>query len=135
MSGPAQIRLPRSGREPDLFFVARHNLGQWREKHFEGAPDLIVEVISDESVTRDRIEKFEEYEEAGVKEYWIIDPRPHRRRADFYVTGKDGQYMPAPLDNQGIYRSRELPGFWLQADWLWQDPLPRLLATLQTITG
>ena len=57
--------------------MTRERLGQWQEKYFDGAPDLIIEVISDDSVGRDRAEKFEEYEEAGVREYWIIDLAPN----------------------------------------------------------
>jgi Uma2 family endonuclease len=134
-TGPAGVRLERSLREPDLFFVSKARKAQIEEKYFSGAPDLIIEVISDESVSRDRAEKFEEYEDSGVREYWIIDPRPRRRRADFYVLGPDGKYQPVPLDVEGIYRSTVLPGFWLKADWLWADPLPKLLPTLKEITG
>ena len=38
-----------------------------------GAADICIEVISPESVIRDRGEKFEEYERGGVGEYWIFD--------------------------------------------------------------
>ena len=133
MSGPAQAKLPNSGREPDLFFVTRERLGQWQEKYFDGAPDLIIEVISDDSVGRDRAEKFEEYEEAGVREYWIIDPRPKRRRADFYQLGADGKYKPVPIENDCVYQSRVLENFWLNVNWLWQDPLPKVMQALNEI--
>lgn len=133
-TGPMQTKLSPegSGREPDVFFVTAAKQSQVREKYFEGAPDLVIEVVSDESASRDRVDKFEEYEEAGVREYWIVDPRPRRRRADFYQLGADGKYQPVPtLD--GIYRSMVLPGFWLRVEWLWQEPLPKLLPTLETI--
>jgi Uma2 family endonuclease len=135
VSGPAQAKLQNSGREPDLFFVMRERLGQWQEKYFDGAPDLIIEVISDDSVGRDRAEKFEEYEEAGVREYWIIDPRPKRRRADFYQLGADGKYKPVPIENDGVYRSQVLKDFWLNVNWLWQDPLPKVMQALNEIEG
>jgi Uma2 family endonuclease len=133
VSVPAQAKLQNSGREPDLFFVMRERVGQWQEKYFDGAPDLIIEVISDDSVGRDRAEKFEEYEEAGVREYWIIDPRPKRRRADFYQLGADGKYKPVPIENDGVYRSQVLKDFWLNVNWLWQDPLPKVMQTLGEI--
>jgi Uma2 family endonuclease len=41
----------------------------------EGAPNLCVEVISPSSVTIDRRSKFRQYAKAGVKHYWIVDPR------------------------------------------------------------
>ena len=132
-TAPMQIRLTKSGREPDVFFVIKSNLDRVNEKFFAGPPDLVIEVISDESVSRDRIDKFEEYEDAGVAEYWIIDPRPHRRRADFYILGADGKYQPVPLTAEGVYRSTVLPGFWLNVNWLWAEPLPKLMPTLKEI--
>jgi Uma2 family endonuclease len=115
-----------------VFFVSSNKRDQIRERYFDGAPALAIEIVSDESASRDRVDKFEEYEDAGVREYWIIDPRPRRRRADFYQLGVDGKYQPVPtLD--GVYRSAVLPGFWLRVEWLWQEPLPKLLPTLETI--
>lgn len=69
------------GREPDIFFVGTDNFDRVREQFFDGAADLVIEVVSPESLVRDTQEKFEEYETAGVKEYWIIDY--NRRTADF----------------------------------------------------
>jgi Uma2 family endonuclease len=134
-SGPASIKLEKSGREPDLFFVSKANLTRVTKLYFDGPPDLIIEVVSDDSVGRDRADKFEEYEEAGVREYWIIDPRPRRRRADFYQLGADGKYQPVPLNAEGVYHSTMLPGFWLKVSWLWEDPLPKLMPTLKEIEG
>ncbi|MER3485893.1 MAG: hypothetical protein C4345_07940, partial [Chloroflexota bacterium] len=57
-----------------------------------GPPDLIIEVVSEDSEHRDRVDKFNEYEAAGVPEYWIVDNRPQRRRAYFYRLGAEGQY-------------------------------------------
>ena len=113
--------------------MAKENAGRVQEKFFDGAPDLIIEVISDESTSRDRVDKFEEYEEAGVREYWLIDPRPKRQRADFYQLGKDGKYRPVPIDDDGVYRSQVLQGFWFNVNWLWQEPLPDLLPTFEMI--
>lgn len=134
-AGPMQVKLSATGpgREPDVFFVAHEHLDRVGEKYFDGPPDLVIEVISDESVNRDRVDKFENYEDAGVREYWIIDPRPRRRRADFYQLGADGKYQPVPTGADGVYRSTVLPGFWLKVSWLWQEPLPRLLETLEEI--
>ena len=134
---PTMIKLsPRgSGRVPDIFFFSREQAEKLGEYYFDGAPDLIVEVVSDDSVSRDRADKFEEYEDAGVKEYWIIDPRPRRRRADFFQLGADGKYQPVPVGADGRYRSQVLPGFWIKVGWLWEEPLPKLLPTLNEIVG
>ncbi len=134
---PTMIKLsPQgSGRVPDVFFIAQDRAWKIGEYYFDGPPDLIIEVVSDDSVSRDRADKFEEYEDAGVKEYWIIDPRPRRRRADFYQLGADGKYQPVPVGADGRYRSQVLPGFWIKVGWLWEEPLPKLQPTLNEIMG
>lgn len=59
--------------QPDLIFVAKENQGVIGEQCIAGAPDLLVEVVSKGSVARDYIEKKNDYEKFGVKEYWIVD--------------------------------------------------------------
>jgi Uma2 family endonuclease len=102
-------------------FVATANLWRMGSRQLDGPADLVVEVISDDSVARDRDEKFFEYQQAGVHEYWIIDPRPGRMRADFYVLDAQGRYQAVPLGADNIYHSTVLPNFWLNTDWLWQE--------------
>ncbi len=63
---------------------------------------------------RDRGDKFCEYQNAGAREYWLIDPRPGRQRTDFWVLGEDGRYNPPAPDAEAVYRARALPGFWLR---------------------
>lgn len=123
---PFEVKLWPDGpsREPDLLFVSEVNLANLAEKRFVGGPDLVVEVISGESVRRDRVDKFQEYEKAGVREYWLIDPRPNRQQADFYERDDDGLFVPAELDEKGVFRSAVLPGFWLDVNWFWEEPLP-----------
>jgi Uma2 family endonuclease len=132
-SAPFQMKtgpeLP--GREPDLLFVAREHMQQLKETYLEGAADLVVEIVSPESVLRDRGTKFGEYEMGGVQEYWLIDPE--RRRADFYVLDAEGYFQRKPPEAQGIYHSQALPGFWLRVDWLWQQPLPQVLDVLREL--
>ncbi len=59
--------------QPDLIFVSNENKQIIKESHLAGIPDLLVEVVSKGSVARDYIEKKNDYERFGVKEYWIID--------------------------------------------------------------
>ncbi len=121
--------LDLPGRTPDLLFVAREHLSRLHETYLEGPADLVVEVISPESRARDLGAKLYEYQEGGVPEYWAIDPE--RRQAIFYVRGDEGLYRPAPVDDDGVYRSTTLPGLWVRVDWLWQEPKPALLAVLR----
>ncbi len=132
---PFEVKLnPDVSREPDLVFLAREHLDCLTPERIMGAPDLIIEVVSDDSVQRDRVDKFDEYEAAGVPEYWIIDNRPERRRAQFYQLDGSGQYQPIAPDAEGIYRSRALSGFWLRVAWLWEDQ-PDVLRAVAKIVG
>ena len=128
---PFQMKLAESGREPDLLFVAREHLHRLGDTYLTGPADLAVEIVSPESAGRDRGEKFYEYERAGIAEYWLLDPQT--RRAEFYQMGPEGQYHLTAADTEGVYRSVVLPGLWLRVDWLWQQPLPRVLDVLREL--
>lgn len=123
---PFEVKLWPNGpsREPDMLFISNESHSGLSERRFEGGPDLVIEIISPGSVTEDRVHKFRHYEQAGVREYWIIDPRPHQQQVDYYVLGEDNIYNPVPLDEGGIYHSTVLPNFWFDASWLWQEELP-----------
>jgi Uma2 family endonuclease len=71
-----RVRAGRSSREPDLFFVAHDSPSRLIGAHLEGPADLVVELVSDGSVRRDRLDKVAEYAQAGVPEYWLLDPHP-----------------------------------------------------------
>ncbi len=119
-----------SGREPDLLFIAEGHLERLKDTYLDGPADLVVEITSPESGERDRGKKFYEYEAGGVREYWLIDP--DREQAEFYQL-REGRYRLIYPEAEGIYRSEVLPGFRLKVDWLWQDPLPRVLAILHEL--
>jgi len=132
-SAPFQMRLPNSGREPDLIFVAASHVDRLRHTYLDGPADLVVEVLSPESVSRDRGEKFYEYARGGVPEYWLIDP--DAQWAEFYRLGEFGIYEPVFTGREGLYRSEVVPDFWLRAEWLWERPLPPVDDVLLEIGG
>jgi Uma2 family endonuclease len=131
LSAPFQMRLGArpSGREPDVVFVARERLDHLHSVYLDGPADLAIEVISPDSRARDRGDKFYEYEQAGVRECWLIDPL--RKQAEFYRLGVDGIYAAVPIGDDRVFRSTVLEGLWLKVDWLWQDPLPPLMSVLK----
>jgi Uma2 family endonuclease len=116
------VRLPGRRRLPDLFFVSAGNKAKYQKTYLEGAPDLMVEVVSPDSESRDWREKFLEYQEAGVKEYWIIDPGS--QTVEFY-TLKRGKYVLIE-EKDGVLRSGVIPGFWILTAWLRQKPGPNV---------
>jgi Uma2 family endonuclease len=117
------------GREPDILFIAREHLDRLRDTYLDGPADLVVEIISRDSRARDRGDKFYEYEQGGIREYWLLDYL--RRQAEFYQLGADGIYRLVPVGEDGIYRSAVLEGLWLKVEWLWQEPLPPLIHVLR----
>jgi Uma2 family endonuclease len=137
LPAPLEMRATPDGpaREPDLLFVAREHLDRLTEARLSGPADLVVEVVSDDSVSRDRADKFYEYQAAGVREYWIIDPRPGYERVDFYVLDAKGRYQPVLVDLDGRYRSMVVTGFWFQADWVLSAEPPEALRALAQIAG
>lgn len=130
---PFQMKLAQSGREPDLLFVANGHLDRLKETYLDGPADLVVEIVSPESAGRDRGEKFYEYEQAGIPEYWLIDPQTER--VEFYQLTAAGRYRLVLPDAEGIYRAEVLPGFWLRVEWLWREPLLHHLRAIGEIVG
>jgi Uma2 family endonuclease len=124
LPAPFQMKLDktRSGREPDLIYVNSVNLDRLKDNYLDGPADMVVEIVSEESINRDRGEKFIEYETAGISEYWLIDPI--RQQAEFYRLGADNYYHLILPDEKGIYHSEVVRGFWLRVSWLWQEPPP-----------
>ncbi|MBC8234247.1 Uma2 family endonuclease [bacterium] len=134
-SAPLQMKLGTDlpGREPDLLFLSTANLHRLQDTYLDGPADLVVEIISKESISRDREDKFVEYEAGGVQEYWLIDPL--RSQAEFYRLRTDNRYHVVLPDAEGIYYSEVVPGFWLRVSWLWQMPLPSSVRILAEIAG
>jgi len=128
LSAPFQMKLSRSGREPDVLFVAQEHLHRLHPTHLEGPADLVIEIVSPESAPRDRGEKFYEYQEAGIPEYWLIDPQS--QWAEFYRLELTGRYRLITEGSGGEYHSQAIPGLRLRIEWLW-DPPPLLEAFRQ----
>jgi Uma2 family endonuclease len=75
--------------QPDVIVVCDEDIIE--EKSIKGAPGIVIEVLSPSSVQRDMTLKLEKYLEAGVKEYWVIDPDENRVLKFTPVKGKDAK--------------------------------------------
>jgi len=73
--------------QPDIIVVCDKSI--LADTSCKGAPDLVIEIISPSSSRRDRTIKFDKYREAGVREYWIVDPDTKIMAAHIL---KDGEY-------------------------------------------
>lgn len=85
------ILSDRNVVQPDILMLHRSRQHIVTNRGIEGAPDLIVEIVSPGSRSRDRITKFNLYAQHGVPEYWIIDAVS--RTLERYRLAEDGQYQ------------------------------------------
>jgi Uma2 family endonuclease len=132
--GPDSLIRPAAGRRfgPDLFFLEQRRVPEpLPDDLFEGAPDLVLEVLSPSNRDVDLEVKRPAYRAAGIPEIWLVDPDERqvlvdRRRRKRYTTD---------TVSEGQVPSAVLPGFWVDAGWLWQDPLPNVMDCLREILG
>jgi Uma2 family endonuclease len=127
-----QVRFAslRRRRVPDLLFVSTERMSILKATEVDGAPDVIIEIVSPDSPARDWREKYLEYEAVGVREYWVIDPMA--QRVESYALGADGRYSLIE-EKDGAVHSTVLTGFFLKPAWLWQEPLPNPLDILREL--
>lgn len=76
--------------QPDILFISKDRLNIIGEKNIQGAPDLIIEIISESSAYRDMVLKKKLYARHGVKEYWIVIPEG--KEIEVYIL-KDNTYQ------------------------------------------
>lgn len=119
----------RTNREPDLQMILGENQKNLTPTFMNGAADIVIEVVSPESTERDYGEKLHEYEQAGVREYWIIDPI--RKDARFYHLNQNQAYVLQEVDS--VYSSPLLVGLDLTIATLWQSKLPGPIAIAKQI--
>lgn len=125
-------RIKKSRRVgADIFFLTKDRVPKPLPKEYKGVPDLFIEVLSPSNRHYDLEEKRSYYREAGVKEMWFVDPQEQqiivdRRRGRRYVT---------KTIRTSRVKSVVLKGFWIEAEWLWNDPLPNVMQCLRDILG
>ena len=93
--------------QPDLIFVDEVHLANVRSGRLRGTPQLIVEVISPTSRSRDSVEKPMRYALAGAAEYWLVDPQLETVAV---FTLMDSLYGELPPDADNVIHSAVLPG-------------------------
>jgi Uma2 family endonuclease len=110
---PTDVELgPNDIVVPDLVFVTAARLGILGRQKIEGAPDILIEILSPSTSGRDEGEKRDLYARSGVREYWLVDPEQNTVRA---LTLVDGAYEPIPPSGN-IVRSIAVPEFRVDVD-------------------
>ncbi len=127
---PMQVRLTDEiRRSPDILFISAARAKIVEQTWIEGAPDLIIEIVSASSVERDWREKYLDYQAAGVREYWVVDPTAKRVSA----CRLDGQSYVQIAPANGRVASTAVSGFALDPNWLWREPLPTVAEVLREL--
>lgn len=83
--------------QPDLMVVCDHSKVDYHGVH--GAPDLVIEILSPATARYDKLVKFNLYQKAGVKEYWLVDPRT---QTVCVYTLEDGAYHAATVYSRDL---------------------------------
>jgi Uma2 family endonuclease len=114
---------------PDGYFLRTARIPKRITKEYEGAPDLMLEILSPTTRDYDLEEKRPAYQKAGVGEIWFVDPENEqviidRKRRRGYVE---------EIVTAGRATSIVLGGFWVDVAWLWLYPLPNRMACLRKI--
>ncbi len=113
---PCGVRLPTQPVpvQPDILFVSAGRQDIVGEQYVEGAPDLVVEVLSPSNWLYDRNEKFQAYRTAGVQEYWIVD---YRASTIEVFSLEEGAYALVGQFGSGeVAHSQLLAGFQVAVD-------------------
>ncbi len=85
--------------QPDILFIAKQKQAIITKENIQGAPDLIIEILSPATAERDKTYKRTLYARYGVKEYWLVDP--DKQSIEVLELGENG-FEPA-----GIYSKKE----------------------------
>lgn len=121
---PFVMKLPnvRSARQPDAMVILDTNPHQYTPTGMMGPADICVEIISPESIDRDYHTKKAEYEQGGVREYWIIDWI--EQECNLLRLDENGAYITIKLGEEETFTSEVLPKLAIHVPTLWQAKLP-----------
>jgi Uma2 family endonuclease len=123
-----QMGTSRRYREPDCQIVLNEN-PKLTEIYVDGAPDIAIEITTIGSSELDYGMKCHEYEQAGVREYWIIDPL--KKEARFYRLNEKKAYELQNVEE--VYDTPLIPKLKVSIASLWQDSLPGPASIVQEV--
>jgi Uma2 family endonuclease len=106
--------------EPDLVYLAAQNAHFVQQNGIQGAPDLVVEVLSPSTGKYDKNEKREAYEKAGVKQLWLIYPTP--KKVEVYGFTNPGSQPTYTYGMNDVFASEFFPGLKIKVADLFAPP-------------
>jgi len=120
LTAPFEVHLSETTKpvQPDVLFIRKDRQPTAGTQFFEGAPDLLVEVISPSSIRLDRKIKFDTYEQTGVTEYWLVDPK--LRAVEVYTLARGEYALLGQYTSDELIESKVLAGLAIKANALFQ---------------
>jgi Uma2 family endonuclease len=114
---PIAVRLGEGRiREPDVVFVKQENRARIVRRYIDGPPDWVAEVISPGSRATDTKDKLAQYAEAGIPEYWLIDPEAGTVSVYVLGEGATAYTLRTSYSAGETIRSAALDGFEVAVD-------------------
>lgn len=112
--GDVDVVLGDQVVSPDLIFISSDRLSIVGEMNIQGAPDLVVEVMSHSTRKRDRKDKSRLYYSHGVKEYWLVEPDD--RFVEVFIPGVKDWQRAGIFDDGEVLTSPLLPGLQIKLE-------------------
>lgn len=104
--------------QPDILFISKKRLSIIKKKKIEGAPDLVMEILSENNPKHDLTVKKDIYAKYGVKEYWILDPL---EKSIIIYQNKGGVFELISQAKKGNIASKLLSGFSVSLSEVFED--------------
>ncbi|NLW44804.1 MAG: helix-turn-helix domain-containing protein [Syntrophomonadaceae bacterium] len=103
--------------QPDLFYVSGEQKMMVKDERIDGAPALVVEIISPSSGRKDRLQKMRIYRKAGVQHYWLLDPQ--QKTLECFAL-RDGYYaLIASGMDEDVVEHPDFAGLSIELKSLW----------------
>ncbi len=123
---PFDVRLPRKSIEDDAIYTVLQpdvcvvcDPSKFDKKGCIGAPDIVVEILSPGNNEKEMKNKFDIYEESGVKEYWIVSPQDKTFLVNILT---NGHYVTSrPMVSGDVVTTAVLPGFTMDLKELFEN--------------
>jgi Uma2 family endonuclease len=122
MFAPSDVFLSkRTVVQPDVYFISNARGSIYQPRGIFGAPDFVIEILSEDDPERDRVRKRRLYARHGVREYWIVDPQS--RRIEVFVLEGRRLVLKATHDSGEVRSLAVLPGFTAPLDAIFERSL------------
>lgn len=126
-SAPFDVRLAKKTQDDkEVFTVVQPDIvvvcdpAKLDNRGCIGAPDIVVEILSPGNNKKELINKYEVYEEAGVKEYWIVSPT--HKTFFRYILDENRKFQPTKMLTEGEeVTTKIIPGFKMVLDEVFKD--------------